>query len=412
MTKLKLLVLFLFAIPLNISAQRYVSGIITETTTNKPIADATVFIANTTEGSTTKSDGSYQLKIPGNGNFLLSVSHAAYQPEVKTIEPGDSSCVINVALLEEKMRDSQVKTKVVFRNRDVALFWKTILGEEPLKKGIYAINPEVPFFYYNPETNILRVTCHTPLQIVNDETGYNIQYVLYSFTQDYNTNIVSWEGQCMFEEIETKNKRQALLWERKRENVYNISVTKFIRSLYNGTLLENGFLVTTVGVTEVVEKIPEIGSPEYIKRQKEDIGRNYEAYRRRPGTFTRSASAAGRTTLLDIDDFLKTDSINNCKILDIPFYSTNTTNSTIMLACFGEPMDSKKWKLLSFVQNFKENKSSSAYYNAISTAVAPLQIYSDGTFKNQLRLINLFDTEKITGINKMLPIEYGLEEKN
>jgi hypothetical protein len=78
-----LLVFLLFFIPFTLSAQRTISGRITDAEDGSPIPGAAVFIASTTVGTTTDVDGYYQLKIPGKGSYQLVVSYVGYQPVTK-----------------------------------------------------------------------------------------------------------------------------------------------------------------------------------------------------------------------------------------------------------------------------------------------------------------------------------------
>ena len=132
----------LWIIPFSSVGQRYISGSITDADSSEPIAGAFVFIDNTTAGIRTDADGKYQLKIPGEGKYQLVVSHAGYPSVFKDIEPGNISMTLDVAMHTNEMEDITVSSKVKFRQKDIHLFWKTILGKAPSKTTIYAKNPE------------------------------------------------------------------------------------------------------------------------------------------------------------------------------------------------------------------------------------------------------------------------------
>jgi len=252
----------LIILPLTFSAQRTVSGRITDTGDGEPIPGASVFIANTTVGMTTDSEGRYKLAIPGVGSYRLAVSHASYQPVFKDIELGKTSVVMNITLHIRELEEVTVSAKVKFRKEDIALFWNTLLGKDPSKKTIYATNPEAPFYYYDFKTKILKVTCRTPLRIINNETGYEIQYILSKFVHNYDTNTTSWNGEFSFKELEPENARQENLWGKNREKIYKISIATFIKALYHNSLLENGFLLTyTGGVSRYLSELKTADSP-------------------------------------------------------------------------------------------------------------------------------------------------------
>ena len=198
---------FLLFIPFALSAQRTISGRITDAEDGSPIAGVHTFIAGTTIGATTDTTGHYRLKIPGEGSYRLAVSHVGYEPAFKDIEPGKASEVFDVALKMATMEEVTVSAKVRFRKYDIDLFWRTILGEKP-SKTIQPLNPEAVWYYFDSSTGVLKVTCRVPLQIVNYETGYHIYYVLNNFTYDYRKKVIKWKGECMFTELEPATFRQ------------------------------------------------------------------------------------------------------------------------------------------------------------------------------------------------------------
>ena len=228
---------------------RHISGRITDASDGNPIPAATVFISNTTIGTTTDTEGNYRLRIPGEGSYQLTVSHVGYQSVFKDIDPGNTSIQFDVALQSIELEELTVATRVRFRRSDINLFWNTILGKNPSRRTIQATNPEAVYYYYNSETRILKVTCREPLQIVNNETGYRIQYVLNYFTHDYNTDITDWGYQNVFTELEPQNQRQKDTWEKNRKELYKISLTKFIKSLYHNSLFNDGFALADFHLT-------------------------------------------------------------------------------------------------------------------------------------------------------------------
>ncbi len=349
----------LWLISFNVYAQRTISGRITDADDGSSIPGAAVFIANTTVGTTTDAEGNYQLKIPGEGSYSLVISHVAYQPVFRDIEPGKTGGILHIAMRIriQEIEEVEVTVKVQTRQWDKDLFWRTILGKKPSQKTIYAVNPEAVYFYYNAATQKLTVTCRVPLQIINYETGYQIQYVLDYFTHDYNTDHSSWRGQYMFTELESKNKKQKNAWKKNRENVYRISIVNFIKSLFQNTLFENGFLLTS-----------------------------------------RAKTHGSKFQLVDREDILQIDTVNNSKTLWIPPDST-----TVLLFCFGRPItdkvmeDMNKKKLLAKI---------GLYRNALVTPGEPVHIFPDGTYRNPIWLSVRYLSNSLAGLNLILPTNY------
>jgi hypothetical protein len=129
-----------------------------------------------------------------------------------------------------EIEEVEVAMKIKARKEDKDLFWEKILGTKPSKKTIQVINPEDVFFFYNSGTQVLTVSCRVPLQIVNHEIGYHIQFVLNHFTHSYRADLSSWEGKPIFRELEPKNFKQKQFWEKNRKKVYQVSTANFIRA--------------------------------------------------------------------------------------------------------------------------------------------------------------------------------------
>ena len=350
--------LLLWFVPFTLAGQRYVSGRITDAEDGNPIPAATVFISNTTAGITTDMEGYYRLRIPGEGSYQLTVSHVGYQSVFKDIEPGNSSIQFDVALQIIELEELTVATRVRFRQRDINLFWKTILGKDPSRRTIQATNPEVVYYYYNAETRILKVTCREPLQIVNNETGYHIQYVLENFTHDYNTDISDWRSQCNFTELEPENLTQQNNWKKKRQEVYQVSLTKFIKSLYNNTLQDDGFVL---------------------------------------GTFHRNTDPDNPYQIsLSLNRFLVPTITDNSKTLS--FFSEH------ILICYGRPVTADDLLMIQRTRGSDLIQSKGLLMNLLNGNA--IQIYPDGTYINRLQVTPVNTSNALTDLSMRLPLDY------
>ncbi len=380
--------LMLLFIPCTLSGQRYISGRITDAADGESIPSATVFFTNTTVGITTDLDGNYRLRIPGEGSYSLTVSHVGYQSVVKVIEPGTTSVVFNVAMKIQELDDVVVSAGIRFRRTDINLFWRTILGKNPSRRTIQATNPEAVYYYYNSATRILKVTCREPLQIVNYETGYQIQYILENFIHDYNTGITDWSHKYVFTELEPENPRQKNSWEEKRREVYNVSLIKFIKSLYNNTLQNDGFLLADIRLN------PDPTNPFSL-------------------------------SMLTQDHILSTASADNGKAL-------NLSNRRILLLCYGRPVTEVDLSRLERSQ-FPAGRYSSGYdmgRGGITSSIftpgehldknglyrsmlqgKSIRIFPDGTYTNDLTMASVNDASSspLMGLSMKLPTDYNPE---
>jgi hypothetical protein len=358
----------LLTMPFALSGQRYISGRITDALDGNGIPSVMVFIAGTATGTSTDLDGNYRLRIIGAGSYQLVVSCVGYQTVNKDIEPGNKSLVFDADLQVHELGEIEVSAKVQFRQRDINLFWRTILGKNPAPRTIQAKNSKAVYYFYNTETRILTVTCREPLQIINNETGYHIHYILNNFKHDYNTGITNWNYQYLFTELKPATIRQKEIWEKNRTKVYDVSIPKFIRSLYHNSLLSDGFVLASIEKKEAVETI------------RSEVKRSDT-----PPVFY-------QFSLLNPDSIIWTNPDDNSKTL-------NLSDSQIMLICYGRPVT--KDDLSMITQN---SKISALFANIlIGDSICFLP---DGTYANRLGFSPVDFSNSLLGLNMKLPIEY------
>jgi len=377
--------IILFLLPFALSAQRTVSGRITDAVSGEPVFGASVFISGTTVGITSDTTGYYRLKIPGEGSYRLTISHVGYETVFKVIESGKASEVFDIALKMITIEEVTVTAKVRFRKYDIDLFWRTILGQKPSPKTIQVINPESVFYYYNSGNQKLTVTCRVPIQIINNETGYHIQYILNHFTHDYNDNVSSWEGEFFFTEIKPQNYKQKNTWEKNRDKIYRVSIANFIKSLYHDSTVENGFL--------------------FIWEHKADfrISETYTEPRLGISSRTTIFKTVEGTTydVVDCRMFVSIDSITGSKTLYIP------SDMDVMLFCYGKPVTGKD---MQDVKGQKPFEKIGLFRNQLQTPGEPVRIFPDGTYRNPLWLAQRYSSKSFSGLNLILPVDYSTKD--
>jgi len=375
--KCYLLCLILWFVTLTVFSQRYISGCITDAEDGSPIPSAAVFFTNTSIGITTDFEGFYRLQIPGQGSYRLTISHVGYEQITFEIEPGKESVTLNVAMRIHEFDALDISAGVRFRPRDITLFWNKIIGKNPSKRTIQATNPEIVYYYYNPDTRILKVLCREPLEIINYETGYHIHYHLGNFTHDYKTDITNWEYQSLFTELDPANNREKNAWEKKRKEVYDVSIPKFIKSLYNNTLLEDGFVMMPFRRLSS-QSDPRRGMSDRFKQ----------------------------STFINIDDILSTSSFEQSKSLNLP-------NDQIILICFGRHLNDYDIANLPHAANGGVNweRSNRGVFRNLLYGDS-IRIFPDGTYTNRLYLSSMdISNPSLMGLCMTLPFEYEPENQ-
>jgi len=97
-------------------------------------------------------------------------------------------------------------------------------------------------FYFYKKRNKLKIKATADLIVTNNALGYKIRYQLDSFVYEYGTNVGSYTGYPLFEELQGTPDQQQV-WKQNRLFSYSGSRLHFIRSWYDSTLEEEGFVL-------------------------------------------------------------------------------------------------------------------------------------------------------------------------
>jgi hypothetical protein len=216
-------------------------------TTGQPLANASVFCQNTTIGTLTKNDGTFHLRL-ANGGYDLIVSFTGYQTE--SIRIGKDHKETDTLRITLKPEDKALEQAVVTGSAEVADGWDkygqffldNFIGTSPNASNCALGNKDVLKFYFYKKRNKLRIKATSELLITNNALGYRIKYQLDSFVYEYNTNVCTYTGYPLFEEMQGTPEQQDG-WKQNRLYSYAGSRLHFIRSWYDSTLDDEGFVL-------------------------------------------------------------------------------------------------------------------------------------------------------------------------
>jgi hypothetical protein len=226
-------------------AQVSISGRIIDSASKEPLPGASVFCQNTTIGTVTNKQGEFSLNLKAGG-YELIISYTSYQ--TKTIRISNSEPVkMDIEMIKE---DKSMGEVVIKSSNEVPDGWQkyggfftdNFIGTTPNAAKCVLQNPEVLKFYFLKKSNKLRVLATEPLVISNKALGYNLRYQLDSFVYQYKTDISLYRGYCLFSEADTTEDVKAK-WKAARLKTYSGSKLHFMRSYFDSTLKENGFLI-------------------------------------------------------------------------------------------------------------------------------------------------------------------------
>ncbi len=242
MKKLQLATLFI-CFSLAGFSQFTVSGVILDSASREPLVKASVFCQNTTLGTVSNKEGEFLLSMK-SGGYDLIFSYTGYQTQ--TVRVTDNTR-LEILLVKEDKSMSEV---VIKSSNEVTDGWTkygdffvaNFIGTTPNASKCNLTNPEVLKFYYYKKSNKLKVLATDALLVMNRALGYNLYYQLDSFVYYYNTNTNSYRGNCFYSEIEGEDSLKNT-WNANRAKAYEGSRLHFMRSYYDSTLLEEGWII-------------------------------------------------------------------------------------------------------------------------------------------------------------------------
>ena len=246
MQKLRFFLLSLLTVCSVISYGQFsVSGKIIDSATKEPLNSASVYCQNTTIGTTTNKDGEFSLQLK-SGGYELIISYTGYQTKQVRITNTDNR-IPDIEMIKEEKNLGEVIIKSSNEVKDGwekygTFFLEHFIGVTPNAAKTTLLNPDVLKFYLLKKSNKLRVLATEPLQIQNNALGYNLRYQLDSFIYFYNTNINSYRGFCLYTEMDGEDSLKKV-WAANREKAYYGSKLHFMRSYYDSTLVEEGFII-------------------------------------------------------------------------------------------------------------------------------------------------------------------------
>ena len=245
---MKYWILFLIQLTsLSISAQEQVGGKVVSEKGN-PLAGASVFIPNTSIGTTTDKNGEFVLlKLP-RGNFKIAASFINYETVIKNI-PNALRGIKHIIRLKPKAAELD---EVVIRQYDKegwkkwgGLFIASFIGESAYAQDCDIVNKDIIRFIHVANSNIIRAYAAEPLMIENKSLGYRLKVELSDFQYDLSRSEVDYQVYTFFTPMEGTTD-DIKKWKGNRETAYQFSLMRFMRSLYDSSYEDKGYEIRLI----------------------------------------------------------------------------------------------------------------------------------------------------------------------
>jgi CarboxypepD_reg-like domain len=257
----KLIIILLFIQGKLFAQSFYIKGIVADNETGVPLANASVFINNSTTGTVTNSAGEFQLGPFAPGTYEVVASFVGYERllYIADIRNAPMKITFRMTKRDEEMRELLILPEAT-RVRYLEIFRKNLLGETSAANRAKVKNLKEVQFAATPNRNELVAYCETTLVVDNPELGYMVYFDLVEFYFNQATGESRFFGYTRFvdKNDEGENKRR---WAKKRKEAYEGSSVHFFRSLVQRKLKEEKFTVQNIYKKEMKQ---EVGTPQKI----------------------------------------------------------------------------------------------------------------------------------------------------
>lgn len=223
-------------------SQIKLDGQVRDARTQRPLAFASVFLANTTYGTTTDSTGHFALAGVPAGQYEVMVSYVGYELYKKDLAL-QQSLTLSPSLQPAAHLDEVVVRPSKNRAADYRRFTRQFLGASALSQQCRIESPDEVAVVFDEGRRELVAVAPRHLTVINQALGYRITYHHFDFRVNYNANRITFVAAPVYEELKSKDVRQQQQWEANRRKAYAGSLPHFLRSVRNDQLAQEGFLV-------------------------------------------------------------------------------------------------------------------------------------------------------------------------
>lgn len=211
-----------------------IKGKVVESETGAPVISASVFLENTTIGTTTDQNGEFVLRGSKYGTYKLIVSSIGFELQSISIKAHKEELFnLDIKLKQKNIVLSEVKVEAEIPEdwkAHLRVFEEEFLGRTINSEKAKIINPEVINFKFDRNTGTLYADADSTIIINNMALGYRLKVILDSFSFN-RKDLLRYIYHCKFEELKPEDDDQKELWEDNRKDCYLGSQNYFFSSL-------------------------------------------------------------------------------------------------------------------------------------------------------------------------------------
>jgi hypothetical protein len=251
---LTILICFLFSA---VVAQHTIKGRVLNAETGAPVPGSSVFVTNTSRGTTSNIEGEFILTDVPAGKHELVISSIGFETNVFSFSDDQLPLQLKV-LMQIKVKElSNVTVEPSLEegwDKWGKLFSENFIGTTDNSLRCKIKNTDAIKFRYYKKSNRIIAYADEPLVIENNALGYTIKYQLENFEISFKDQTTFFLGYSLFEDHTKAGRDTRNKWLRRREEAYSGSAMHFMQSLYENRVKEEGFEVRRMVRTPNHEK--------------------------------------------------------------------------------------------------------------------------------------------------------------
>ncbi|MDN3204642.1 carboxypeptidase-like regulatory domain-containing protein [Algoriphagus sediminis] len=243
---LKTLLLAFFLFPVfQAFAQNKFYGRVVEAKSKTPVPYVTIYLNNTTFGAVANLEGEFEIDVP-DGNYEVIVRLLGYETLtffINTNQLAPQGYRVELLESEQELEEIQVEEE---RDpswyRNLKTFKNNFLGSSINSRKTEILNEESLILNAESSPGELVVSSTEVLKIVNENLGYQIDYILKQFSLSRKEGRVVYGGNALFRNDESLNNRKLKRVIKNRDRAYYGSIQHLMQALYFGKAIEQGYI--------------------------------------------------------------------------------------------------------------------------------------------------------------------------
>jgi hypothetical protein len=212
---------FLFIVSFALGQENLsIQGKLVNAINGNPLPNCSVFINNTSKGTTSDSSGRFNLQHIPIGKYDLIISCIGYETEVVPFTNIQLPLDLRISLKHKVTELSAVTVQPFLKDgwaKWGRFFLNNFIGRTSNADQCKILNRKVLRFQYSSKHKRLTVLANEPLIIENKALGYLISYQLEEFTADMQQNQIIYLGYPHFTERDNDRKKVKEKWEANRQ---------------------------------------------------------------------------------------------------------------------------------------------------------------------------------------------------